>query len=92
MSDNIRPFYDAEYDAPAGVAGHMPGHPGPYRRCHCESGDIIVRDTCVPDDLKFSRRPAGSRATGAYQLFDVRAGGNLTRLKPWSPSGTARPG
>ena len=67
MSDNIRTaLYDAQYDvrlvsrtsdAPA-TAARVVGK-------HCESGDIVVRDTWVPDDL----RPGdllGVAATGAY--------------------------
>ncbi len=67
MSDNIRTaLYDAQYDvrlvsrtsdAPA-TAARIVGK-------HCESGDIVVRDTWVPDDL----RPGdllGVAATGAY--------------------------
>ena len=67
MSDNIRTaLYDAQYDvrlvsrpsdAPA-AAARIVGK-------HCESGDIVVRDTWVPDDL----RPGdllGVAATGAY--------------------------
>jgi diaminopimelate decarboxylase len=67
MSDNIRTaLYDAQYDvrlvsrtsdAPA-TAARVVGK-------HCETGDIVVRDTWVPDDL----RPGdllGVAATGAY--------------------------
>ncbi|SOJ56518.1 Diaminopimelate decarboxylase [Mycobacterium simulans] len=67
MSDNIRTaLYDARYDvrlvsrisdAPA-VSARVVGK-------HCESGDIIVRDAWVPDDLKPGDLVAVA-ATGAY--------------------------
>lgn len=67
MSDNIRPaLYDAQYDvrlvsrvsdAPA-VSARVVGK-------HCETGDIIVRDTWVPDDLRPGDLIAVA-ATGAY--------------------------
>ncbi|WP_244232446.1 diaminopimelate decarboxylase [Mycobacterium innocens] len=67
MSDNIRTaLYDAEYDArlvsrisdaPA-VAARLVGK-------HCESGDIIVRDTWMPDDVGPGDLVAVA-ATGAY--------------------------
>ncbi|GAB7141762.1 diaminopimelate decarboxylase [Mycobacterium riyadhense] len=67
MSDNIRTaLYDALYDvrlvsrvsdAPA-VAARVVGK-------HCESGDIIVRDAWVPDDLRPGDLVAVA-ATGAY--------------------------
>jgi len=67
MSDNIRTsLYGAEYDARllsrasegSSTLGRIVGK-------HCESGDIVVRDTWVPDDI----RPGdllGVAATGAY--------------------------
>ncbi|EKF22895.1 diaminopimelate decarboxylase [Mycolicibacterium hassiacum DSM 44199] len=67
MSDNIRTsLYGAEYDIRllsrvsegSSVLGRVVGK-------HCESGDIVVRDTWVPDDI----RPGdlvGVAATGAY--------------------------
>ncbi|KZS62869.1 diaminopimelate decarboxylase [Mycobacterium ostraviense] len=67
MSDNIRTaLYDAEYDvrlvsrtsdAPA-VSARLVGK-------HCESGDIIVRDTWMPDDVGPGDLVAVA-ATGAY--------------------------
>lgn len=67
MSDNIRTaLYDAQYDirlvsrasdAPA-VLARIVGK-------HCESGDIVVRDTWVPDDLEAGDLLAVA-ATGAY--------------------------
>ena len=67
MSDNIRTsLYGAEYDvrlvsrtsqAPAALA-RIVGK-------HCESGDIVVRDTWVPDDVGPSDLLAVA-ATGAY--------------------------
>ncbi len=70
MSDNIRPaLYDAHYDVRlvsrglddldmAPVVARIVGK-------HCETGDIIVRDTWVPDDLVPGDLIAVA-ATGAY--------------------------
>ncbi|OBE96817.1 diaminopimelate decarboxylase [Mycolicibacterium elephantis] len=67
MSDNIRTsLYDAEYDArlvsrtsdAAPILGRIVGK-------HCESGDIVVRDTWVPDDIEPGDL-LGVAATGAY--------------------------
>ncbi|KKW63900.1 diaminopimelate decarboxylase [Mycolicibacterium elephantis] len=67
MSDNIRTsLYDAEYDArlvsrtsdTAPILGRIVGK-------HCESGDIVVRDTWVPDDIEPGDL-LGVAATGAY--------------------------
>lgn len=67
MSDNIRPaLYDAHYDARlvsrAGNAGPLPAR---IVGKHCETGDIIVRDTWVPEDLVPGDLIAVA-ATGAY--------------------------
>jgi diaminopimelate decarboxylase len=67
MSDNIRTsLYGAEYDArlvsrisdAAPVLARIVGK-------HCESGDIVVRDTWVPDDVEPGDL-IGVAATGAY--------------------------
>jgi diaminopimelate decarboxylase len=67
MSDNIRTsLYGAEYDARlvsrvsegSSILGRIVGK-------HCESGDIVVRDTWVPDDIKPGDL-LGVAATGAY--------------------------
>ncbi|WP_231976673.1 diaminopimelate decarboxylase [Mycobacterium sp. E740] len=67
MSDNIRTsLYGAEYDVrlisretdAAPVLGRVVGK-------HCESGDIVVRDTWVPDDIAPGDL-LGVAATGAY--------------------------
>jgi diaminopimelate decarboxylase len=67
MSDNIRTaLYDAEYDAR--LISRLSDAPAELARIvgkHCETGDIVVRDTWVPGDL----RPGdllGVAATGAY--------------------------
>ncbi|HTX98171.1 MAG TPA: diaminopimelate decarboxylase [Mycobacterium sp.] len=67
MSDNIRTaLYDALYDAR--LVSRVSDAPATLARVvgkHCESGDIVVRDAWVPDDL----RPGdllGVAATGAY--------------------------
>ncbi|WP_448854076.1 diaminopimelate decarboxylase [Corynebacterium frankenforstense] len=69
MSDNIRPMlYDANYDARLvnrftegeAVAGRVVGS-------HCESGDILVHDLMVPDDVGVGDLVALA-ATGAYCL------------------------
>jgi diaminopimelate decarboxylase len=67
MSDNIRTsLYGAEYDVRlvsrmsegSSILGRIVGK-------HCESGDIVVRDTWVPDDIKPGDL-LGVAATGAY--------------------------
>ena len=67
MSDNIRTsLYGAEYDVRlisrvsegSSTLGRIVGK-------HCESGDIVVRDTWVPDDMKPGDL-LGVAATGAY--------------------------
>ncbi|MGU3654177.1 diaminopimelate decarboxylase [Mycolicibacterium sp. A43C] len=67
MSDNIRPaLYDAEYDAR--LVSRTSGAPAVLARIvgkHCESGDIIVRDTWVSEDLVPGDLLAVA-ATGAY--------------------------
>lgn len=67
MSDNIRTaLYDAQYDAR--LVSRISDAPAELARIvgkHCETGDIVVRDTWVPGDL----RPGdllGVAATGAY--------------------------
>jgi diaminopimelate decarboxylase len=67
MSDNIRTaLYDAQYDAR--LVSRISDAPAELSRIvgkHCETGDIVVRDTWVPGDL----RPGdllGVAATGAY--------------------------
>jgi diaminopimelate decarboxylase len=67
MSDNIRTaLYDAQYDAR--LVSRVTDAPAQLARIvgkHCETGDIVVRDTWVPGDL----RPGdllGVAATGAY--------------------------
>lgn len=79
MSDNIRPaLYDAEYDArlvsrvsdSAAVLARIVGK-------HCESGDIIVRDTWVSDDLAPGDLLAVA-ATGAY-CYSMSSRYNLLR-------------
>lgn len=67
MSDNIRTaLYDAQYDAR--LVSRASDAPATLARIvgkHCETGDIVVRDAWVPDDL----RPGdllGVAATGAY--------------------------
>ena len=67
MSDNIRPaLYDAEYDAR--LVSRSSDAPATLARIvgkHCETGDIIVRDTWVPDDIAPGDLLAVA-ATGAY--------------------------
>ncbi len=67
MSDNIRTaLYDAQYDAR--LVSRNSDAPATLARVvgkHCETGDIVVRDTWVPGDM----RPGdllGVAATGAY--------------------------
>jgi diaminopimelate decarboxylase len=67
MSDNIRTaLYDAEYDAR--LVSRVSDSPATLARIvgkHCESGDIVVRDTWVPGDLRPGDLLAVA-ATGAY--------------------------
>jgi len=67
MSDNIRTaLYDAEYDARL-VSRNSDAPPVLARIVgkHCETGDIVVRDTWVPGDLQPGDL-LGVAATGAY--------------------------
>jgi len=67
MSDNIRTsLYGAEYDARL-VSRASTGAPALTRIVgkHCESGDIVVRDTWVSDDVAPGDL-IGVAATGAY--------------------------
>jgi diaminopimelate decarboxylase len=67
MSDNIRPsLYDAEYDAR--LVSRVSDASATLARIvgkHCETGDIVVRDTWVSDDLRPGDLLAVA-ATGAY--------------------------
>jgi diaminopimelate decarboxylase len=67
MSDNIRTaLYDAQYDAR--LVSRVSDAPATLARIvgkHCESGDIVVRDTWVPGDLQPGDL-LGVAATGAY--------------------------
>jgi diaminopimelate decarboxylase len=67
MSDNIRTaLYDAQYDAR--LVSRLSDAPAELARIvgkHCETGDIVVRDTWVPGDLQPGDL-LGVAATGAY--------------------------
>jgi diaminopimelate decarboxylase len=67
MSDNIRTaLYDAQYDAR--LVSRISDAPAELARIvgkHCETGDIVVRDTWVPGDLRPGDLLAVA-ATGAY--------------------------
>ncbi|MEY4136063.1 MAG: diaminopimelate decarboxylase [Actinomycetota bacterium] len=67
MSDNIRTaLYDAEYSV--ALASRESTAPSRLSRVvgkHCESGDIVVRDALLPDDIVASDLIAVA-ATGAY--------------------------
>jgi diaminopimelate decarboxylase len=67
MSDNIRTaLYDAQYDAR--LVSRDSDAPAVLARIvgkHCETGDIVVRDTWVPGDLRDGDL-LGVAATGAY--------------------------
>ncbi|BBY82589.1 diaminopimelate decarboxylase [Mycolicibacterium pulveris] len=67
MSDNIRTsLYGAEYDARlVSRASNTAARLGRIVGKHCESGDIVVRDTWVPDDIEPGDL-LGVAATGAY--------------------------
>ncbi len=67
MSDNIRTsLYGAEYDVR--LLSRIKRRVAHARRMvgkHCESGDIVVRDTWLPDDVTPGDL-LGVAATGAY--------------------------
>lgn len=67
MSDNIRPaLYEARYEAR--LANRMEATPGPRVTVagkHCESGDILIRDVHLPDDIAVGDLLC-IPATGAY--------------------------
>lgn len=67
MSDNARPaLYEAEYSAT--LASRPTEGPAVLSRVvgkHCESGDIVVRNTLLPEDLGVNDLLAVA-ATGAY--------------------------
>jgi diaminopimelate decarboxylase len=67
MSDNIRPsLYGAKYDAR--LLSRTTDAPPALSRVvgkHCESGDIVVRDVWLPDDVEPGDL-LGVAATGAY--------------------------
>ena len=65
MSDNLRPMlYGAAYEAHVVTRMGQDGAPGTVVGKHCESGDVLVRDTRLPDP-----RPGDvlvTPSTGAY--------------------------
>src|SRR3954454_6343627 len=65
MSDNLRPMlYDARYEADLADRVGAPGTPCTVVGKHCESGDVLIRATSLPDP-----RPGDVLAmpvTGAY--------------------------
>ena len=67
MSDNIRPaLYDARYEAR--LANRMTADAGPRVTVagkHCESGDILIRDVHLPEDVAVGDLLC-IPATGAY--------------------------
>jgi len=67
MSDNIRPaLYEARYEAR--LANRMGAESGPRATVagkHCESGDILIRDVHLPDDIAIGDLLV-IPATGAY--------------------------
>ena len=67
MSDNIRPaLYQADYDCRL-VSRSSEAEPVVARVVgkHCESGDIVIRDTWIPDDVGPGDL-VGVAGTGAY--------------------------
>jgi diaminopimelate decarboxylase len=67
MSDNPRPvLYGSGYEAflPRETAARRPAVVTVVGK-HCESGDVVVRDACVPDDLRVGDTLA-TPVTGAY--------------------------
>ena len=95
MSDNIRTsLYGAQYEVRLVSRGS--GAPPTLARIvgkHCESGDIVVRDAWVPDDVP--RRPVCGGRHRRLLLFDVepvqpdrppRRGGRARRACPPDPA------
>lgn len=80
MSDNIRPaLYQAEYDCRL-ANRHATGTLVPTRvvGSHCESGDILVNDALMPDDIAAGDILAVP-ATGAYCYMMASRYNMLTR-------------
>lgn len=79
MSDNIRTsLYDATYDCR--VVSAIRGGDAVVSRVvgkHCESGDIIIRDVWMPDELEAGDL-LGVAATGAY-CYSMSSRYNLQR-------------
>lgn len=68
MSDNLRPaLYGSRYTVRAGGSGYActPMAPVTIVGKHCEAGDLLVRDTPLPDDLAEGDLLVAA-ATGAY--------------------------
>src|SRR6185437_8447822 len=67
MSDNPRPaLYGARYTvAPAGPPTTAGSSPATIVGRHCESGDVLVEDVALPDELARGDLLAFA-ATGAY--------------------------
>ena len=88
MSDNIRTsLYEAEYDAR--LVSRVSDAPPTLARVvgkHCESGDIVVRDTWVSDDVAPGDL-LGVAATGAY-CYSMSSRYNLLAGPRWWPCGT----
>ena len=89
MSDNIRTaLYQADYDCRAGLARSSDAQAVVARVVgkHCESGDIVIRDAWMPDDVAPGDLLAVA-ATGAYcysmssryNLFTTPGGGRGAR-------------
>lgn len=78
MSDNIRTaLYDAVYDCKLVSRAAEPGTRAVLCRVvgkHCESGDVVVRDTWLPEDLAPGDLIAVA-ATGAY-CYSMASGYN----------------
>ncbi|WP_436406600.1 diaminopimelate decarboxylase [Corynebacterium variabile] len=80
MSDNIRPaLYQAEYDCRL-ANRHATGTLVPTRvvGSHCESGDILINDALMPDDIAAGDILAVP-ATGAYCYMMASRYNMLTR-------------
>ena len=92
MSDNIRTaLYDADYTLRAGLARLRRAG-----RCcarvvgkHCESGDIVVRDCWLPDDVAPGDLLAVA-ATGAYCYVDGEQLQPAAAPARWSRCATAQ--
>ena len=75
MSDNLRPMlYDAPYEADLADRVGAAGTPCTVVGKHCESGDVLIRETTLPDP-----RPGDVLVDARHRRLRVRDGQQLQR-------------